>query len=124
MDAAKKARRDHLGGWKGEAMTTTNEAPNKASTLKDLVVTAAVATVVSALVSPWVRRWTEPEAPTGPPQPPPQDEPPEDLSAHLERLLDVPDPFATTRESARRQRDLRTSTRRPTDDDDDDDLDP
>lgn len=105
-------------------MTTTNAEQSKASTLKDLVVTAAVATVVSALVSPWLRRWTEPDTPTGPPQPPPQDAIPEDLSAHLERLLDVPDPFATKRDSPRRERDLRTSTRRPTDDDDDDDLDP
>ena len=103
-------------------MTTTSEAPNKGSTLKDLVVTAAVATVVSALVSPFLRRWTEPETPAEPPDAPPQESEPDDLSAQLERLLDVPDPFPTATSNLRGERSFRT--RKMTDDDDSDDLEP
>lgn len=103
-------------------MTTTSEAPSKASTLKDLVVTAAVATVVSALVTPWIRRWTDPQATTDPPDAPPPDPVPEDFGVHLERLLEVPDSFSTAMTSSRRERDLRS--RRPIDDDDSEDLEP
>lgn len=102
-------------------MTTTSEAPSKGSTLKDLVVTAAVATVVSALVSPWLRRWTEPPLPAAPPEPPPPDTPPDDdLGLRIERLLAVPNSFPTT-SNPRRERGI---TRRRADDDDSDDLEP
>lgn len=81
-------------------MTTTT--PASGSKLKDLVVTATVATLVSALVSPWVRRWLDgPPVPTGAPAPlPSSDEPPVASSGpdlfetRVERLLDIPNPFA------------------------------
>lgn len=74
----------------------TTDASNSGSKLKDLVVTAAVASVVSALVYPWMRRWLDPiTAGLGPPQErPPAAPAPDDFDARLERLLDVPDPFA------------------------------
>ena len=101
----------------------TSESASKTSTLKDLVVTAAVATVVSALVSPWLRRWTEPQQASVPPQGPPSEAVPDDLGARIERLLEVPNSFPTVAmTSPRQERGLRT--RRPTDDDDSDDLEP
>lgn len=99
---------------------TTSEASSKGSKIKDLVVTAAVASVVSALVYPWMRRWLDPIAMgMGPPPPlpasPPAGPPPDEFDARLERLLEVPDPFAP---ELRRER-SRTPTRRNVDEDDD-----
>ena len=92
-------------------MTTSSDAPSQRSTLKDLVVTAAVATVVSALVSPWLRRWIEPQAATLPlPQ---EDEAPELLTAHIEKLIDVPNSFPTRRTDPRRARGITTGYRAP-----------
>lgn len=105
---------------------TTSDASNKGSKLKDLVVTAAVASVVSALVYPWMRRWLDPiTSGLGPPQalPPgnPSREPPaDDFDARLERLLDVPDPFAPGLRYPRGQ----DHSRRNETHDDDDDLEP
>lgn len=101
----------------------TSESASKTSTLKDLVVTAAVATVVSALVSPWIRRWTEPQASTDPSQVPPSEAVPDDVGVRIERLLEVPNSFPTiAMTSPRQERGLRT--RRRTDDDDSDDREP
>ena len=100
----------------------TTQASSKGSTLKDLVVTAAVATVVSALVSPWLRRWTEPPSEAPDDEPPPTEPPPEDLSPQLHRLLEVPDSFPTSSNRPRRERGF--ATRRRTDDDERDDLEP
>ena len=69
-----------------------NDASNKGSQVKNLVVTAAVASLVSALVSPWVRRWMDAvDAPGALPAKPP---PPDDFNARLERLLDLPESFS------------------------------
>ncbi len=103
---------------------TTTTAPASGSKLKDLVVTATVATVVSALVSPWVRRWLDgPHLPTGAPAPlPNSDEPtvaavgPDVFETRVERLLDVPNPFAD-----RVLGETEDHTRRSTDDEDDED---
>lgn len=102
---------------------TTSEASSKGSRLKDLVVTAAVASVVSALVYPWMRRWLDPFASgMGPPQALPPTSPPaglpvDEFDARLERLLEVPDPFAP---ELRRERSRNTSRRNEANDDDDD----
>lgn len=99
----------------------TSEASSKGSRLKDLVITAAVASVVSALVYPWMRRWLDPFASgMGPHAMPPGTSPEkesDEFDARLERLLEVPDPFAP---EPRRERSRSTSRRNETDDDDDD----
>lgn len=82
--------------------STTDTAPSAGSKLKDLVVTAAVASLVSAVVAPWIRRWLDGPMATahGHPQlssAPKPLTPPDDFNAHLERLLEVPNPFTDVR---------------------------
>lgn len=98
----------------------TSDASSKGSKLKDLVVTAAVASMVSALVFPWMRRWLDPLAGVRPPPDPSVDPPPDDFDGRLERLLDVPDPFALELRAPRGQ----AHTRRNETHDDDDDPEP